>query len=1300
MRRGTIIAGRFTLDRRAGSGAMGVVYRADDAVTKRAVALKMLRARGPSFAERFAREAEVLATITHAAIPGYVAHSATDDGLSWLALDWVEGETLQTHLERARALDVTTTLALGRRVAEALALVHRARVVHRDIKPSNLLLAGNDPARVMLTDFGIAHVEAPARKLTATGTALGTPGYMAPEQALGQRRIDARADVFSLGCVLFECVAGRAVFVAEEPLAVMLKVVLEDAPRVASVASVPAAFDALLARMLAKDVERRPAHGADVARELAAVQQGLTPTSTSTSASAPPAALGLGEQRIVSVVLARVEPGNEADFDPEATDADTHVEGLGPSTENISHASELSIAAEHYGGQLAILASGAVAVALRGAGAATDLAVRGARCALALRSAMPSAPMALVTGRVQSAAATGETVPVGELIDRGVALLAAPSTSVRVDDVTAGLLDARFDVRGDATGLVLVAERASSDAVRTLLGRPSPCVGRERELAQLDALFDECVAERSARVVVVTAPPGVGKSRLRFEWLARLKDRSAAQVWLARGDPMRAGSPFGMIALALRHAAGVLDGEPAAVRRRRVRARVARHVALADAPRVADFLSELLGIPADDDASLELSTARRDPVLMGDQIRRAWSDFVAAESARSPLVLVLEDLHWGDLPSVRLVASALERAVDQPLFVLALARDEVQELFGDLWSAHEPERVRLRPLTKRAAEDLVRAQLDASVDATTIDRVVALAAGNAFYLEELVRAVATGKRDALPETVLAMLESRLERLPAEARRVLRAAAVFGQVFWRGGVRALLGGDEPIADLDASLVDLAKRELVIARSSARFPDERELVFRHALLREAVYATLTDADRALGHALAASWLEHVGETDAMVMAEHFERAHAPSKAISWYRKAALAALEGNDLRGTIARADRALACGAEGPMVGALELLRAEAFRWSGDHPSAMKAGLRALALLPRESGTWYRAFGETIFAAAAAHAAPTVLAELAAELPDEAPTEELESAHRGATARAAAILPAYGLVAEGEALFARLARPTKRPLHREAETRVEWALARRAIFVGDGGEGLLRMTRALEGWRAIGNERAASYQQVDYAYALLETGASEAAIAVLEEALATALRLGLPNVLSLARHNLGVALANVGRLAEAERVEAQAIEDFVALGTRRLEGGSSTYLATIRELRGDLEGAERAVRRAIELLEGLPLLAQARARLASILLQQARVDEAAIEAEAAFAMLETAGVVEEGEALIRLVHAGVLSARGQHEQAKAGLAIARQRLFERADRIADRDVRARFLSGVPDHARTLELTAPR
>src|SRR5205814_9668638 len=172
---------------------------------------------------------------------------------------------------RQGQLTAAESITMARRVAEALGAAHARGVVHRDVKPGNLFLPDGEPDRVKVLDFGIARVQlVRGNTLTQVGMAMGTPEYMAPEQARGERDLDARVDVFALGCVLFECLTGRPAFAGEHAMAVFARILLEDPPRLRDLTRLPEPLDDLLFRMLAKDRGRRPKDGTAVAEELSA----------------------------------------------------------------------------------------------------------------------------------------------------------------------------------------------------------------------------------------------------------------------------------------------------------------------------------------------------------------------------------------------------------------------------------------------------------------------------------------------------------------------------------------------------------------------------------------------------------------------------------------------------------------------------------------------------------------------------------------------------------------------------------------------------------------------------------------------------------------------------------------------------------------------------------------------------------------------------------------------------------------------------------------------------------------------
>ncbi|WP_437319131.1 protein kinase domain-containing protein [Sorangium sp. So ce385] len=1324
MRAGDLVGNRFEIEGHATAGGMAQVFRARDRLTGEPVAVKILQRRGPQETHRFLREAQALATLRHPGIVGYVAHGATDGGDLFLAMQWLSGETLAERFLR-EPLTVPESLSLGARVASTLGALHRLGVVHRDLKPSNLLLVGGSVDEVTLLDFGVARVAEAGQELTMPGVMLGTPGYMAPEQARGELTIDARADVFALGCVLYRCLTGRPPFVGNDGLSVLVKVLLEDPPRLRELrGEVPAALDDLVMRMLAKAPRDRPRDGAAVAAELASLGE-LAPGSRRVPLpiGGPAPELTTGERRMICLLLAR-----DGALDSDAT----RSEG-----EDALRVRALSALAERHQGRLEIIESRSPVVVLSGAVAPTDLAARGARCALAMQVLLGGAPVALVSGRTELTARS----PIGNLIDQAAALLAGDAARpgvVRIDEVTAGLLGARFDVGSDPTGHLLRGERDDLEVVPRLLGKPTPCVGRDRELSLLEATFVQCIEEQTPSAVLVTAPAGMGKSRLRTELLRRLRARGEPmEVWIARGDPMSAGASFGLLSQVLRRALGVADGTPAAAVQRKIRERVGRHGEAG--ARLAPFLGELVGAPFPDDESEALRVARRSSVLMGDQLHLAWEEFLRAECAAQPVLLVLEDLHWGDLPTVAMINSALRNLRDAPFMVLALGRPEVREMFPKLWAGRGVQEIELTGLSRRASERLVRQALGNAAGEEVVATLVERADGNAFFLEEQIRAAADGRGAALPETVLAMVQARLEALDPEARRVLRAASVFGQSFRPAGVAALLGGAD--AEVGDRLAELVEREVIAPRRqpgrrgdgllsalssqrAAPFDEperdaptacegaalelgalgeagaaEPEYSFRHGLVREAAYGALTDYDRQLGHRLAGEWLEGEGKGDAAELAEHFERGAEPGRAAAWYRRAAEQSLRGNDLLAAIRHAERGLACGAAGAEAGGLLLVEAEARVWRGDFAVAEQRALEAAALFEPGSPSWYSAATEVVMAAGKQGALDRV--------------ESWVATARGASPGAGALtrrdiclvegalwLVFGGRYAAADGIIAALERSGDegRALDVEVLARLYEARAIRAMTSGDPGACLEGIEAALAVFERSGDRRNACSLRVNLGAITMELGDCEGAEAALRAALRAAEQMELTDLAAFARSNLGNVMIARGDLDEARRVEAEAIATFQRLGDPRAEGVARAYLAKAALLGGDLAAAEAEARAAAELLQSAPpLRAAAWALSARVLLRKGRADEALALSGEALSLLESLGAVEEGESLIRLVRAEALFASGRRDEGVAALARARQSVLARAGQISNPRYRDRFLSSL-DNGETLALAA--
>ncbi len=246
------LAGRYALAHELGSGGMATVYLADDLKHHRPVAVKVLRPElasvlGP---ERFLREVEIAARLNHPHILA-LYDSGEADGFLFYVMPYVKGESLRHRLEREQQLPIDEALGITRQIASALDHAHAQDVIHRDVKPENILLYEGE---AMVADFGIALASAAAgERLTQTGLVVGTPEYMSPEQSLGERALDARSDVYSLACVLYEILAGEPPYTGRTAQAVIAKRLTDPVPAVRRLrTTVPAAVEQALMKALAK----------------------------------------------------------------------------------------------------------------------------------------------------------------------------------------------------------------------------------------------------------------------------------------------------------------------------------------------------------------------------------------------------------------------------------------------------------------------------------------------------------------------------------------------------------------------------------------------------------------------------------------------------------------------------------------------------------------------------------------------------------------------------------------------------------------------------------------------------------------------------------------------------------------------------------------------------------------------------------------------------------------------------------------------------------------------------------------
>ncbi len=272
---GAEIDGRYRIEAPLGAGGMGLVYRARQLNIDRPVAVKVLLGHDPALARRFETEARIIATLRDPHTLKLIDFGRMPDGRLYIVSEFLDGEALDARLKREGALEVEVALRIARQICDALTEAHELHIVHRDLKPANIFIERIGQREVVrVLDFGIARWREPGGD-TTTGPIYGTPDYMAPEQAQGEA-MDGRADLYSLGAVLYECLTGRVVYEADSAMAIILRHI-QDRPRPFDALKppvlVPDEVEALVMSLLEREAEDRPANAQALAQAIDALSR-------------------------------------------------------------------------------------------------------------------------------------------------------------------------------------------------------------------------------------------------------------------------------------------------------------------------------------------------------------------------------------------------------------------------------------------------------------------------------------------------------------------------------------------------------------------------------------------------------------------------------------------------------------------------------------------------------------------------------------------------------------------------------------------------------------------------------------------------------------------------------------------------------------------------------------------------------------------------------------------------------------------------------------------------------------------
>lgn len=876
--------GQYRIGQRLGAGGMGAVYRAFDETLQRPVAIKRLLPTlvDASRVQRFRREARVAARLNHPAIVHIYEIVASPDG-DWIVMELVEGKTLDRLLREGR-IDLARAVRYAREIAEGLAEAHAHGVVHRDLKAANVMV--NAAGRIKILDFGLAKAYDGDvdQDISAPGTVVGTCHAMSPEQAQGLT-VDHRSDLFSLGSLLYEMLTGHSPFQAATPSETLARICAYEPEAVTRLEpAVPVELAALAHRLLHKSVAHRPQSSWEVATVLerlerggdveAAMRRGAMPvTEVHTRVDRPalepvrsssPPPMASTERRQMTVLCCELADGERPSVDPStAFDPETLYELM------LQVRPLVQMGAQRYDGTVGTALGHRLLVYFGYPQAHEDDAWRAVRTALDLvadvdehigaRVRDAGRPMLRVgihtgTAVVSTSPGAPEPVVLGATLDVALRLLAsaapgdvvmsAATRSVVQRGVTAEALPPLASAPGSGVALVPYRVREGHDSGEEAAFDLAPLVGREREI---DVLLSRWQTARAGtgQAVLVTGEPGIGKSRLLREFRERVEAASPRPVrWLrTHGTPYTQHSPLHAIVGLLHRLMTGTDGESP---EQQLTSLLRAH----DLGEARPLFASLLDlVPAD-------AVPAMPPERQREETLDALVALLLEMSAREPLVLLVEDLHWLDATTLAWLDRLIDQAQAAPLVLVMTLRPNTLDV---PWAARaQVTQITLGALSQDETVRLIGLLAgDHALRPGVQHHILARTDGVPLFVEELTRSVLEGGESGdgreLPTTLRDSLTARLGRL-GSAKEVAQLASVIGRAF----SLPLLGAvsPHPPDQLDRELRQLVQSGLVHRRG---FGAQARYAFKHALVRDAAYDSLLRRERLQIHLRIAAALE---------------------------------------------------------------------------------------------------------------------------------------------------------------------------------------------------------------------------------------------------------------------------------------------------------------------------------------------------------------------------------------------------------------------------------------------------------
>ncbi|HYO55225.1 protein kinase domain-containing protein [Archangium sp.] len=895
---------RFEIIKALGEGAMGQVFRAQDEELQRVVALKFLFPR-EELAGMGLREARAIAQLDHENIVRIFDVSEWSGGpgeptVPFLVMECLAGESLADLLGRERRLPLRRTLEIMRDVAAGLAHAHEHHIVHRDLKPSNVFVTRQGV--VKLLDFGLAWV-APAPGIASEQPHLptaGTPPYMAPEQWRGAR-VDERTDLWAAGVMLYELLTGELPYphlLVEELRAKVLSPEPMPSLRERN-PELPRELESLLSVVLGKDPEKRLLSAEELCEELRELEEHLRPGRRPQRSVAP-------QRRQVTLVYCR---GSGLSALAEALDPEDFGE-----LEAAFHRSASEVIQGHGGfitlcmgdevlacfgypvakegdSECAVLAGldlpGAVREALRGRlppGTSAELAVQ-----VGIDTHMVVLDDILPELRGHTPTIQGEAPRIVSWLARQAGpdeVVVGPSTHslVRRAFDTQPLGARAFDGRRTLeVHRVLRSRQAVIRFERTLSreGKLSPLVGRAHELQQLLDAWRRA-REGHGGYVLLMGEAGIGKSRLIQELRERVLPEKPLLLRLQCWNQFSTSALHPVIEMMQRMwlCPDLSPQENLCV--------VERHLEKRGlSPMQVRLLASLVSLPVREDSPHQRLTPQRQK----EETLTALADLLRRNAEQRPVLVVVEDLHWADPSTLKLLGFLLGFVEKARLLFVLSARPE----FRPPW-AQRPgfQTLTLERLsadcTERLVKEVTRGQ---ELPEEMVSQLVTRTDGIPLFVEEMTRVVLEGGAAAsIPVTLQELLLARLDSLPRRQKQLVQLCAVVGRSFSAALLAALTG-------LGGTMLRRDLAGLIAAGLLQSRDDEAEsgYQFRHALIQEAAYQSLLRSARRQYHQhIAQALVEHfpeVAETRPELLAHHYTEAGEMKRAIHYWKLAGMRA-----------------------------------------------------------------------------------------------------------------------------------------------------------------------------------------------------------------------------------------------------------------------------------------------------------------------------------------------------------------------------------------------------------------------